>query len=237
MLMEALIIMTVIGLLLLLTVRISSNRREKINAEEMRKSTEIMKKELERSGSAIISRIGSHVNKLERLIREAQAENKRLLSQMDEATNLRDSLRELVVEARTARQQLAEERRAALLPPPYVPAATPEIVSAPVAPVGFDEILQNTLQKTAPGTPSPKANNFNDDDSTDGEDEYEEEMYDETEYEDEPADEDRPSGEDAAAARETARDMLMKGMSVEETARETGLGKGALELMRKMIKR
>ena len=48
MIMEALIIIIFIGALLLLAVRVSSNRRDKADAEEMRRSTDIMKKELER---------------------------------------------------------------------------------------------------------------------------------------------------------------------------------------------
>ena len=270
--MEVLLVIIVIGTLLLLAVRISTRKRDKADTEEIRRATDVMKKELERTGNTIITRIGTHINKLERLLTAAQTENNRLLSGADEATSLRDSLQKLIAEARAVSEQLAEQQRALRFyqtMPPYGNAAPPIVVppppvadnnaTRPAAVSSFDSLLKNSLQqqtvsdddydeyddnvnlpteKTAvplahlaqdTARQSPPINNDDDDN------EYDEEGYD-TDDDDDDDNTVNLIGNDSDARRR-AQNLLAKGYGIDETARETGLGRGAVALMKKMIKR
>lgn len=270
-------ILIVLGILLVLLVRMLSNKNAQEKEKNMQRSTEVLKKELERSGSTIIQRMGTHVSKLERLIREADDENRRLLAKLDEVNIARDMLQQQISEARSLQQQLAEQQRQ--LATAQAMYAVPTPMMMPPAPMmqpavaarqqpqqenfravqmpqrnDFDTILQESIVKgetdeadyveAASVTPkkasSPKVaafvpmnfssgateqkNSANDDDDYD--DEYDDEYEDE--IDDEPI---------TFSAQEKARQMLTEGKSVEDTARETGLGRGAIELMLQMIRR
>ena len=288
---EVMLALIAAGVVLMLAVRVFSGRRERAKEEDMKRSTDILKKELERSGSTIIQRMGTHVNKLERLIREAESENARLLSRLDEVTSARDSLQQQLAEARTLTQQLAEQQRQinmqmqqSFYPPPAMPqsilprfapnagnaVAANDITDAVL--VGnetfgrsnrdFSQMLRESVAReeeqaaayeprinNTPVNPpsatgyvpaktsaSPKNINENAAPFNRPVEYYEDEEYDEEEYVDD-YDDNSEQDNRQTSARERAKEMLLAGKSVEETARETGIGHGAAALMLQMLRR
>ena len=273
---EAMVLLIVVGLLLMILARVSFNRREEAKEKELYRSTDTLKKELERTGSTIIQRMGTHVSKLERLIREAETENGRILSRLDEVTSVRDSLQQVIAEARALQQQLLEQQRMmAMYRPPTYEATLPPPQNRRA---DFADMLNASIAREQTAV---NANNgaqfvpsqfqrFNQtvDVSVDGEiddeeiddeeieeyidEEVEEEVDDEIEEEigeetDEDGDEDdEDDGEEGDEesdadneedARQRARVMLREGKTVKETMRETGMGRSAVELLSKMIKK
>ena len=87
---ELLGFLIIIGALLIAAVRYWSRRRPDADrdGEEMRVSTEQLKAELERSADAVVSRMGSHIQHLEALLRQAEERTNRLELQLDESRRL-----------------------------------------------------------------------------------------------------------------------------------------------------
>lgn len=120
---EILGLMIVVGAILVFGVRYLSGRQE--NTQElqadMQQSTKRLKAELERSGDAVVKRLGTHVSHLEGLIKEADAKNAMLEAKLSESRRLEaDFKRQLqdlensLDEARAENRKLADARAAHL---------------------------------------------------------------------------------------------------------------------------
>lgn len=288
----ALLILIGAGLVLLAKYLTRRKLAPKTVHEDMARSTEQLKRELERSGGEIVKRMGSHVERLESLIAESDRRADSLDAQLTELHTLSQTIDKEIDELRAAEQdarreqqlasQLLGELRAAaagasamrqampLVPPASVervdaqdftsvlersiarderrqPSAAPAYVPTPEAvhmAAGVAQAMQGrsqaqdlaerqgvaaaspaistaaitpiapaTVSSTAPappvGPPSAEESEATDDASEE-------------------------AGANSAAR---VRALLLAGWSVEDIARETGMGKGAIELMQEMIRR
>lgn len=284
--------------------------------EDMVRSTEQLKRELERSGKEIVKRMGGHVERLEALIAESDRRSDSLDAQLTELHTLSQTIDKEIDELRAAEQdarreqqlasQLLGELRAAaagatamrqVLPvaqqntapiervdvqdftsvlersiardearqgdaaPVYVPtseavqaaadtlqtmqgrsqaqklseqaqvhAATPETLSETKS-TRDDFVASDEADESMPDTPVVAA-------SVPSE-EQKEAWKTATEASDivESADETEEEEPESVNSAARVRTLLLSGWSVEDVARETGMGKGAIELMQEMIRR
>ena len=115
----------ILGAVLLLIVRYIIHRRQRSDEadEDLAESIEKLKKELQQSADTIIKRLGSHVTKLEGLLREADDRRVRLETRVADAQRLEELERRLSDLGQT--------------PPvsPGVRATEPTQTAAPIAPV------------------------------------------------------------------------------------------------------
>lgn len=111
---EVLGLMIAVGAVLVFGVRYLSNRQVKAQElqEDMQQSTQRLKAELERSGDAVVKRLGSHVAHLEGLIREADDRNAELSKKLSESRRLGESFQRQMQEMeRSLEDARAENRR------------------------------------------------------------------------------------------------------------------------------
>ena len=123
----------ILGAVLLLIVRYIIHRRQRSDEadEDLAESIEKLKKELQQSADTIIKRLGSHVTKLEGLLREADDRRVRLETRVADAQRLEWALRQRIEELERRLSDLGQT------PPvsPGVRATEPTQTAAPVAPV------------------------------------------------------------------------------------------------------
>ncbi|BAL82278.1 hypothetical protein SELR_05700 [Selenomonas ruminantium subsp. lactilytica TAM6421] len=253
---EILGFLIIAGALLVLVVRYISQRRQGVDMEELQTSTEQLKAELTRSADAVIARMGNHIQHLEGLIRQADERNVRLEASLNEYKRLAGEMEE---RSATLNRELSEARRviaelAAYQSVPLVPPASPirsrqAAISARrrVDDQEFAAVLQNSLdrQEDMEQTPSLTSEPAINAQQAAGlaeamnrkPEENEEKISPEPEEEEKkaPAEprEEKPISPNAAKAKA----LLRSGYSVEDTARETGMGRGAIELLREMNRR
>ena len=304
---EILGLLIIVGALLVFAVRYMNSRQEQpaLEQQEIQQSTAHLKEELERSGDAIIARLGSHVSHLEELIREADAKNALLDARISESRRLDAEIAQHLDELKLVLEQAkARQRSLAALPaeaahgqPERIrvdaqdfaavlqssierePASIyePPVMQRPVAQMGqeanqTDSVTQTMLNKQqADGLAEAMQNMRQQKAQTEPELEAQAEVVQTTLSEPEewvreeaPAKEDRKQPKEqqkdtesvlpeqepdnvsepaqagmpnpgTAAAK--ARAMLMSGYTVEEIAKDTGLGKRAIELVRQMSRR
>ena len=252
-----------LGAVIVFLVRWQS-KKERQPAElqqDMQYSTYQLKQELERTGSEITSRIEQHVMRLEQLIHEADRSKKLLDGRMAELRELvrlgeeqmdaMHTLRSEIVEARQLRQQLAEAgmQASSMI---VGQSAAMERVDAQ----NFSEVLHQSMARDKRGQEMPaysaqpdaapyayQQRNMEKPLAAGASPRIQEPNDEELAYEEVP-----PSGKDEIRKEEVmekpistesakARSLLMNGWSVEDVARETGMGKGAVELMKEMLKR
>lgn len=123
----------ILGAVLLLIVRYIIHRRQRSDEadEDLAESIEKLKKELQQSADTIIKRLGSHVTKLEGLLREADDRRVRLETRVADAQRLEWALRQRIEELERRLSDLGQT------PPvsPGVRATEPTQTPAPAAPV------------------------------------------------------------------------------------------------------
>ena len=123
----------ILGAVLLLIVRYIIHRRQRSDEadEDLAESIEKLKKELQQSADTIIKRLGSHVTKLEGLLREADDRRVRLETRVADAQRLEWALRQRIEELERRLSDLGQT------PPvsPGVRATEPTQTAAPAAPV------------------------------------------------------------------------------------------------------
>lgn len=123
----------ILGAVLLLIVRYIIHRRQRSDDadEDLAESIEKLKKELQQSADTIIKRLGSHVTKLEGLLREADDRRVRLETRVADAQRLEWALRQRIEELERRLSDLGQT------PPvsPGVRATEPTQTAAPAAPV------------------------------------------------------------------------------------------------------
>ena len=111
---EVLGLMIALGAVLVFGVRYLNNRQQKAQElqEDMQQSTRRLKAELERSGDAVVKRLGSHVTHLEDLIREADAKNAELTAKLSESRHMEEDFRRQLKDLeRNLEEVRAENRR------------------------------------------------------------------------------------------------------------------------------
>lgn len=261
---EILGFLIIAGALLVLVVRVISKRQQSVDTEELRVSTEQLKAELTRSADAVIARMGNHIQHLESLLRQADERNVRLEAGINEykriAQELEDrsaSLNRELSEARKVIAELSAYQSMTMVPPQPVshvlknPANIHTLQRAEMQ--DFAAMLQNSLERqeempenamaAEPAINAQQAAGLAEAMNRRPEEmpeplapEPEEEGEAEAEKQPEPAktsEPEKPISPNAAKAKA----LLRSGYSVEDTARETGMGRGAIELLKEMNKR
>lgn len=231
----------IFGALLFFTARYIARKRTQPVRErrELTQSTEHLREELEQSANAIIGRLGGHVDHLEALLKDADAKTAVLDARIAECRKLEAELELRSAElSQRAQQTLAVtqlQQKAAVYPMPE-----PERVDAK----DFAAVLEDSMQRDAESQQNvsydqavslaaamrePKA-------PAGGERGWDGEPQARTGQEQagEPESSEGPQQENLTAK---ARAMLLGGFTVEEAARETGLGKGAVQLIQEMTQR
>lgn len=255
---EILGFLIIAGALLVLVVRFISQRQKGVDMEELRTSTEQLKAELTRSADAVISRMGNHIQHLESLLRQADERNVRLEAGINEYKRIAQELED---RSATLNRELSEARKVVAELSAYqsMPVVPPQPVSHVLKnPANvhslqqpemqdFAAVLQNSLerQEEMPDSGVPgaepainaqqaaglaEAMNRRPEDMPEPIAPEPEEEQEEPEKKPEP---EKPISPNAAKAKA----LLRSGYSVEDTARETGMGRGAIELLKEMNKR
>lgn len=264
--------------------------------EDMARSTEQLKHELERSGQEIVKRMGGHVERLEALISESDRRSDSLDAQLTELHTLSQTIDKEIDELRAAEQdarreqqlasQLLGELRAAAAgatamrqampvpqrtapiervdvqdftsvlersiardearqggaPPAYVPTAEAVHAAADALQTMQGRSQAQSLSEQAQthahaAMPEAAEEAEAPSDTSTGEVEVSaEDDSDAIEVGAAGAPEDAEASDGASSAARV-RALLLSGWSVEDVARETGMGKGAIELMQEMIRR
>ena len=119
----------ILGAVLLLIARYIIQRRQRSDEEDedLAASIEKLKKELQQSADTIIKRLGSHVTKLEGLLREADDRRVHLESRVAEAQRLEWALRQRIEELERRLRDLGQ-------PLPAPPAAAAQVSSVEPVP-------------------------------------------------------------------------------------------------------
>lgn len=254
----------VLGAVIVILVRWQSRKENKpaeVVHQDMRYATQQLKQELERTGNEITSRMEQHVMHLEQLIHEADrrksildgriVELRELVKLGDEQMDALHTLRSEIVEARQLRQQLADAgRQASVMMHGQI------AMAGPAEERNFSEVLNQSMMQGRPTTQGylpytvqkePVSYEVQEiatpviPSSTAQYEVKEEPMEQESpkeanagviEVPDEPFQE-----EQAVTDSARVRALLLNGWSVEDVARETGIGKGAVELMKEMMRR
>ena len=231
---ELMIILIVVGAIIIFVAWTSARKRkhddeDRKDAEE---STEKFKQDLEKTANEIIGRMETQAAHLEKLFNDSEhsrtqiegriAELKKLLKKIDSASaEVKDLLARLdyaVENFETMQRQanLAEQKvnskssrqpTKSPMPPPPM-LITPQPSQSPTQ--NFAQVLESSLTENPPPKRSEQLA-MADDSEQDGA---------------------SISGDSAAV-----REMLLDGMTVEEIARETGLGRGAILLVQQMLRR
>lgn len=255
----------ILGAVLLLIVRYILHRRQHSEEEDedLAESIEKLKKELQQSADTIIKRLGSHVTKLEGLLREADDRRMRLETRVADAQRLEWALRQRIEELERRLRDLGQLPSSS---PPAVQAESPVHTSAPearrtdgdeFATVLHQSILREqaraaaepSAQIYAPPPPAPRV-------AVPQERPYvplsaqgipmQQPMRTSAPMSPPPASPvappvqveptvEEPVHEDEAMVK--ARALLRAGRSIEQVARETGVEIGALRLMKQMTQR
>ena len=254
------------GAIILCIVRYLSGKHSQplVEQQEMRDATGRLKEELERTGASIIARMEDRVNHLEQVIKEAERSRSVLDSRIMELRELAgyaaqqgDAMRSLhaeIAEARNLQQQLMEVSAHAVRQLQGGMAHHMERVDAQ----DFSAVLHESIareeaamqaEREGPAArveirsrmPQQEQERFR---QPVAEEKAAEASVDEETAQEQQIAEAEPSDEERAASAEAkvpdsmkARNLLLSGWSVEDVARETGMGRGAVELVKEMTRR
>lgn len=243
----------ILGAVLLLIVRYIIHRRQRSEEddEDLAASIEKLKKELQQSADTIIKRLGSHVTKLEGLLREADDRRVRLETRVADAQRLEWALRQRIEELeRRLRDTGQPMPTPAVHPAESLPVATaPPMSSQEVRRTDGDEFAavlhQSILREQARAAAEP-SNTY-----------VQPQTYAPQQRSTIPVppastarpavpaspspqlvpteEVDEPVREDETIIK--ARALLRAGRTIEQVARETGVEIGALRLMKQMTQR
>ncbi len=228
--------------------------RQKEEQEDMERSTLQFKQELERSGSEIIGRLGEHIERLEALIREADRRADTLDRRLTELHALSQSMDAQTEELRAAEQearreqqfvsQLMGELRAAAA---GAAAARGTVLSAPVTRVDADDftsVLKHSIERDekrqpeGQNSPAPyRASSEAIQQAAHLAEAVQTERQEGSASSSVPQAQREEGAQDTNASAAHARALLLAGWSPADVARETGVGRGAIELMQEMMRR
>ena len=237
------------GALLVMVVRVISKRQQGVDTEELRASTEQLKAELTRSADAVIARMGNHIQHLEDLLRQADERNVRLENGISEYKRLAGEMEERsaalnreLTEARKMIAELAAYQSVPLVPQQPVMPMTSATPMQRVDAQDFAAVLQNSMNREEPAINAQRATGLavamtkRPEEIPEVHDSAPQEFSEEEEEKSEPPKKSEPEKVISPNAAK-AKALLRSGYSVEETARETGMGRGAIELLKEMNKR
>lgn len=237
---EFLVLAIVLGAVLVLVVRHRSDTRKATTAELVG-STQQLRQELERTGDEIIGRIDKQVSRLESLVAQADERCRRLREEETRLGNMQQELAQQIAEAHILQQRLRRQ--------------TSATSNAPVADVADapDGEEQKNYATVSVAEEKPVLNDFSailaqsmgrepTDDSVAN-------VADTAKFSPlavpksrQPTDFAQPEGQiavsdlaDSGAGK--ARTLLQQGLSIEDVAKETGMGRGAVELLQQMVLR
>ena len=227
---ELMIILIVVGAVIIFIAWTSARRRkndddERRDAEE---STEKFKQDLEKTANEIIGRMETQAARLEKLLKESEksrtqiegriAELKKLSRKIDEQAL---ELRNLTARADSKFENVDSIQRQPARQPVKSPITPPPISITPPT-QNFSKILEQSMTEPAPPKRSEQLTKA-----------APVRKISEMPAKPTPAQSEFENSGDSAVVRE----MLMDGMTVEEIARETGLGRGAILLIQQMMRR
>lgn len=226
---ELMIILIVVGAVIIFVAWTSARRRKRDDEDrrDAEDSTEKFKQDLEKTANEIIGRMESQAAHLEKLLNDSEhsrtqiegriAELKKLLRKSEtQAVELKELLTRLddtVEEINLLQHQATVKSPARPATKSPMPSPKMLITPQPVTPPPtekFAKVLESSMTEKPAPKRSDYVTNSNDYDSSDVD-----------------------NNGDSAAVRE----MLLSGMTVEEIARETGLGRGAILLVQQMMRR
>jgi len=100
-----------LGVAILLFVRYQEGRGEKkVDTDEFKVSVESLQREIDKASTEAIERMGSQVNRFERLMKDAKTSDEDLKYRMSEIRALEDRLRKEIAESRALTETLKMER-------------------------------------------------------------------------------------------------------------------------------
>lgn len=252
---EILGLLIVVGALLVFLMRYLARRQSQplADQQEVQQSTVRFKEELERSGDAIVARLGNHVSHLEELIREADAKSALLEAKLAEQRHLEmeladmeKSLRLTLEQARIGRQR-AEAAHSFSEPirvdaRDFASVLQNSIEREPVTETGYVQVPEEPEAKPVAEAVSPAGKADEAPAPSSGEnqamalEDAMKQMGRQPEPE-APRTELKSGKQNPGTAAAKARAMLLSGYSIEEASRDTGLGIRAVELIREMNRR
>lgn len=223
----------------------------KLTEQDMKVSTEKLQKELEKSGDEIIRRMGEQVERLEHLIREADrraevldaklTELHTLEQQMDVSTEEADRVKhELHLASQTGEEFLREMQTTGAAMPNPLPAG--EGARERVDAEDFNRVLhQSMLRDEARQAEGNRPVYVLSAQASAQAEKMAQDLHmlpQEKSGLPETAAE-KPGQEETEQVSEAARvrGLLLAGWSPEEVSKETGMGRGAIELMQEMMRR
>lgn len=237
------------GALLVMVVRVISKRQQGVDTEELRASTEQLKAELTRSADAVIARMGNHIQHLENLLRQADERNVRLETGISEYKRLAGEMEERsaalnreLTEARKMIAELAAYQSVPLVPQQPVMPMTSATPMQRVDAQDFAAVLQNSMNREEPAINAQQATGLavamtkRPEELAEVHDSAPQEIPEDEEEKVEPPQKSEPEKAISPNAAK-AKALLRSGYSIEDTARETGMGRGAIELLKEMNKR
>ncbi len=257
MVVEVMGLLIVIGVILVLIVRFQGNRQRLPERADFMDSMESLRKEMDRSSNEAIQRMGSHVNQFGRLIHEAEERAEELHRHMDELRMLQQGIQRQITEARSLQQHLSEQQRqcqqayqqmamqsfvrmnSTQSSMQEIPVVQPHFIEESqavedVEPESFSRILKDSMEREEAERwprdvyePSLEAKQTSVQMLSNVQGEVREIALSSGRERGD------VSTEDVSAR---ARVLLQSGRSVEEVARETGMGRGAIELLWQMIR-
>ena len=237
------------GALLVMVVRVISKRQQGVDTEELRASTEQLKAELTRSADAVIARMGNHIQHLENLLRQADERNVRLETGISEYKRLAGEMEERsaalnreLTEARKMIAELAAYQSVPLVPQQPVMPMTSATPMQRVDAQDFAAVLQNSMNREEPAINAQQATGLavamtkRPEELAEVHDSAPQEIPEDEEEKVEPPQKSEPEKAISPNAAK-AKALLRSGYSIEDTARETGMGRGAIELLKEMNQR
>ena len=224
----------IVGAALVMGARWLSHRQTaEESTEEMRASADQFKAEMERSADAVIHRLSSHIRHLETLLQDAEERNDRLERNLAESRRLDEEWKHRSAMLEQDLQEAQRLSRELFMRPAVPPMASvlPEQAGAErVDAQDFAAVLHQSMERdearNQDGISYEKARQA---------------VGLAAAMESRPSEEqqDAVNEEEPDAVQNTAkaRALLLSGYSVEEAARETGMGRGAIELLQEMNRR
>lgn len=263
---ELMIILIVVGAVIVFIAWTSARRRKRDEDErrDAEESTEKFKQDLEKTANEIIGRMETQAARLEKLLDDSErsrtqlegrlaelrklskktesqsVEVKDLLVRLDDASEDVDTLRRQInlfeqrISAAMSNTTPARQPVMKTLPQVKAVRTPPPIMRTPPAADNFAKVLEQSMNESAPAVKSEAVTMR--------------QMFDDSTEEISPpkrseqitaAQEISPSQDDLteiAGDSAAIREMLLAGMTVEDIAKETGLGRGAILLVQQMMR-
>ena len=225
---ELMIILIVVGAVIIFIAWTSARRRkndddERRDAEE---STEKFKQDLEKTANEIIGRMETQAARLEKLLNESEKSRTQLEGRIAELKKLSRKIDEQSIDLRNLTARIdakidnVEQRQPARQP--VKSPITPPPISITPPTQNFSKILEQSMTEPAPPKRSEQLTKA-----------APVRKISEMPAKPTPAQSEFENSGDSAVVRE----MLMDGLTVEEIAKETGLGRGAILLIQQMMRR